>query len=45
MDNKKVCGEKCQVYSRVNGYFRSVSNWNEGKREEFKERKPYEPFK
>lgn len=31
-----------EVYSRVCGYFRPVSNWNKGKREEFKERKNYE---
>ena len=35
------CGEKCEVYSRVTGYFRPVANWNRGKQEEFKERKPY----
>ena len=35
------CGEKCEVYSRVTGYFRPVSNWNKGKKEEFKDRKMY----
>ena len=35
------CGEKCEVYSRVTGYFRPVSNWNKGKQEEFKDRKTY----
>ena len=35
----KKCGEKTEVYSRVCGYFRPVSNWNKGKQEEFKERK------
>ena len=35
------CGEKCEVYSRVCGYFRPVSNWNKGKKEEFKERKTF----
>ena len=30
---------KCEVYSRVVGYLRPVDNWNEGKREEFKDRK------
>ena len=33
------CGEKCEVYSRVTGYFRPVANWNKGKKEEFKDRK------
>ena len=35
------CGKKCEIYSRVCGYFRPVSNWNKGKREEFKDRKAY----
>ncbi len=29
----------CEVYSRVVGYFRPVSNWNPGKQREFSERK------
>ena len=36
------CGQKTEIYSRVCGYFRPVSNWNQGKREEFKDRKEYE---
>lgn len=28
-----------EVYSRVVGYYRPVSQWNNGKREEFKDRK------
>jgi|GEM_PF-517234 len=35
------CNAKCEVYSRVCGYFRPVSNWNHGKREEFKDRKTF----
>lgn len=35
------CGEKTEVYSRVVGYFRPVSNWNKGKKEEFKDRKTF----
>ena len=35
------CGEKCEVYSRVTGYFRPVANWNKGKQEEFRERKMF----
>jgi virulence-associated protein VapD len=35
------CGEQCEVYSRVCGYFRPVSNWNRGKQAEFKERLTY----
>ena len=32
------CGQKCEVYTRVVGYFRPVTSWNKGKKEEFKER-------
>jgi len=35
------CGKKTEVYSRVVGYFRPVSNWNEGKQEEFRQRLEY----
>ncbi len=35
------CGEKTEVYSRITGYYRPVQNWNDGKAEEFKERKLY----
>lgn len=35
------CGASCEIYSRVCGYYRPVSNWNKGKKGEFKERKPY----
>jgi ribonucleoside-triphosphate reductase len=30
---------KTEIYSRVCGFFRPVSEWNKGKQEEFKERK------
>jgi ribonucleoside-triphosphate reductase len=32
---------KCEVYSRVVGYFRPVQNWNNGKISEYKERKEF----
>ena len=35
------CRQKCEVYSRVCGYFRPVANWNRGKQQEFKERKNF----
>ena len=35
------CGERCEVYSRVTGYFRPVANWNKGKQEEFRDRKTF----
>lgn len=43
LGDKKMakCQEKTEVYSRVCGYFRPTSNWNRGKKEEFKERKEY----
>jgi ribonucleoside-triphosphate reductase len=35
------CQKACEVYSRVVGYYRPVSNWNAGKQEEFRQRKTY----
>ena len=35
------CGEPCEKYSRVCGYFRPVNNWNRGKKNEFADRKVY----
>ncbi|HLC57054.1 MAG TPA: anaerobic ribonucleoside-triphosphate reductase [Candidatus Nanoarchaeia archaeon] len=32
---------KCEVYSRIVGYIRPVQQWNEGKAEEFKDRKSF----
>ena len=32
---------ECEVWSRVVGYLRPVSGWNEGKQEEFKMRKKF----
>ena len=36
------CGAKTEVYSRITGYYRPVANWNDGKSQEFKERKEYD---
>lgn len=36
-----TCKEPAEVYSRVVGYLRSVSQWNEGKRAEFDMREHY----
>ena len=33
------CGATCEIYSRVVGYLRPVSQWNDGKQEEYKIRK------
>ena len=35
------CGEKTEVYSRITGYYRPVQAWNDGKAEEYKNRKLY----
>jgi len=35
------CGAETEVYSRITGYYRPVKNWNDGKTQEYKERKVY----
>lgn len=35
----KKCHKKTEVYSRVCGFYRPVSAWNRGKKEEFRERR------
>ena len=35
------CGEEAEVYSRITGYYRPVKNWNDGKTQEYKDRKVY----
>ena len=35
------CGKDTEVWSRITGYFRPVQNWNDGKVQEFKDRKEY----
>lgn len=37
-----ICGQKAEVYSRITGYYRPVQNWNDGKVQEYKERKLYD---
>ena len=37
-----VCGEKTEVYSRITGYYRPVQNWNDGKTQEYNDRKVYD---
>lgn len=36
------CGENTEVYSRITGYYRPVQNWNDGKTQEYKDRKEYD---
>ncbi|MCR5032094.1 MAG: ribonucleoside triphosphate reductase [Lachnospiraceae bacterium] len=37
-----VCGGTTEVYSRITGYYRPVQNWNDGKLQEYKDRKVYD---
>ena len=37
-----ICGEKTEVYSRITGYYRPVQNWNDGKTQEYNDRKVYD---
>ena len=37
-----ICGKTTEVYSRITGYYRPVQNWNDGKRQEFADRKVYD---
>ncbi len=39
------CGKKTEVNSRITGYYRPVQNWNDGKAQEFKDRKVYNTMK
>jgi len=39
------CGKKCEVYSRVVGYYRPTQNWNDGKQKEFSDRETFEKSK
>jgi len=36
------CGERTEIYSRITGYYRPVQNWNDGKTQEFKDRRTYD---
>ncbi|MBR4288538.1 MAG: ribonucleoside triphosphate reductase, partial [Clostridia bacterium] len=36
------CSKETEVYSRITGYYRPVKNWNDGKAQEYKERKTYD---
>ena len=37
------CGGPTEVYSRITGYYRPVQNWNDGKAQEYLDRKVYDP--
>ena len=36
------CGKAAEVYSRITGYYRPVQNWNDGKSQEYRERREYD---
>lgn len=36
------CGADCEVYSRIVGYIRPISQWNKGKQMEFHNRTPFD---
>ena len=40
MNNMKI---PCEIYSRIVGYYRPISRWNNGKACEFKNRKTFIP--
>ena len=35
------CSKPCEVWSRITGYYRPIQNWNDGKVQEFKDRRVY----
>jgi len=36
------CGAETEVYSRITGYYRPIKNWNDGKAQEFAQRRTYD---
>lgn len=36
------CGAPTEIYSRITGYYRPVQNWNDGKLQEYADRKEYD---
>jgi len=40
-EKRKIKRTHCEIYSRIVGYLRPVSQWNDGKAEEFKKRKVF----
>jgi len=41
-DDEEFTGTRPEIFSRVVGYIRPVGQWNDGKTEEFKDRKNFE---
>jgi len=42
MSKKVLKRQACEVFSRIVGYLRPVSQWNDGKQSEFSQRKTFE---
>lgn len=42
-DLAQVEGTKTEIYTRIVGYYRSLKNWNRGKREEYNHRVTFRP--
>jgi len=42
---ESVQGTECEVYTRIVGYYRSLRNWNKGKKEEYRLRVTFDPPK
>ncbi|MFP4442382.1 MAG: anaerobic ribonucleoside-triphosphate reductase, partial [Spirochaetia bacterium] len=40
---EQVKGTETEVYTRIVGYYRSLKNWNRGKKEEYFDRKLFRP--
>jgi len=38
-----LCSSTCEVWSRITGYYRPVQNWNDGKVQEYNDRREYQP--
>ncbi len=41
VSDPKLCQGTAETYSRITGYYRNVSNFNEGKQTEYSERTEY----
>ena len=41
LNDPNLCEGTAETYSRVSGYYRPTTNWNEGKQEEFTQRLEY----
>ncbi len=42
VDTCPICGKPTEVWSRITGYYRPISNWNAGKSQEWEERVTYD---